>query len=956
METLKNIIKITLSDYNTLVANGSIVKNGVTYNYSPNDTIYITANGYGDDYVELCGGGGYPLSSLANIATVSNIKGELDNEVDARQKKDYELQQQIDAIVDADDTTVVNTSHVAHTEKAYATSASDTRGHWTVSIPGITSLYDGLKIHVKLSTYWYGNGEAYNTLNVNGLGAKMVWWRYNSRLTTHFDKNAEVTLTYRSDCGSYEPTVTTGELTKGTVYTDGWMADYAYYSQNLEDLRYYYSRPYAGSTISAHHLCAFDETGKLIMLTNESGSGSSFTPTTTAFRPEDIVCCVSNVTAGNQVGEGQIYNQRAACYTNYNFGTQPTVASTIYLAGYAFDDGLFVLNTSNWFKYVPSNTTASLSTYFNTGTYYIRVGVGYGNSSYFTLFAHNDVYYFDGLSLMPCITRAKSAINATNSANDGVGNNIVNHYSTATNIKNSTSTGGLDQLHDSGNTFDFTDKNPNATTYDSTLTGTLTKGASGNYASSFGGKSVASGKRAFAEGTLTIAKGAYSHAEGGDTVTLGEEAHAEGFMSTAVGQASHAEGHSTVAAAIYSHAEGDQTLASGNVSHAEGYLTKATKEYSHAEGMNTTASGATAHAEGDATTANGMDSHAEGYSSTASGDYSHAEGNLTQASGNSSHAEGYKTEALHPYSHAEGMNTTANGDTAHVEGNLSTASGTDSHAEGYSSIASGATSHAEGANTVASGTKAHAEGYKTTAQGDHSHSEGAETKALGTASHAEGLSTQASNVYDHAEGMNTVASGTVSHAEGNATKALGADSHAEGKQTTANAASSHAEGFGSYAGGTYSHAEGYYAKTSNDAEHASGKYNNSRTGTNGTIFSVGIGTSDTARKNAIDIGANGDTYIYGVGNFTGNNVGASSTVATVLNTMNTAINKKIGTSDLVTTINGGTTSTYPPTANAVRAYVESMIEEATTAEVDAIFGDVLSTENTIAAALDEIIG
>ena len=418
------------------------------------------------------------------------------------------------------------------------------------------------------------------------------------------------------------------------------------------------------------------------------------------------------------------------------------------------------------------------------------------------------------------------------------------------NIKDSGSTGGLDQLHDGGDTFDFTGKNPKATTYDSTLTGTLTKGASGNYASSFGGKSIASGKRAFAEGTLTIAQGAYSHAEGGDTVTLGEEAHAEGFMSTAVGQASHAEGHSTVAEAIYSHAEGDQTLASGNVSHAEGYLTKTTAEYSHAEGMNTTASGATSHSEGDATTASGMDSHAEGYSSTAFGDYSHAEGNTTEASGNSSHTEGYNTKATHPYSHAEGMNTTASGDTSHVEGNLSTASGTDSHAEGYSSTASGATAHAEGANTVASGTKAHAEGYATTAQGDHSHAEGSETKALGTASHAEGLSTQASNVYDHAEGMSTVASGTVSHAEGNATKALGADSHAEGKQTTANAASSHAEGFGSYAGGTYSHAQGYYTKTMNDAEFACGKYN--ATSSN-VLFSVGCGTSNNVRKNALTL-------------------------------------------------------------------------------------------------------
>ncbi len=124
----------------------------------------------------------------------------------------------------------------ARTEIAYKTGENDVGGHWTVAIPGITELYDGLKIHIKLSTSYYGNKEGYNTLNVNSLGPQLVWYRYDHTLTTHFPKGSEVTLTYRnSGCKAYtiptpEEGATPGELTAGTKVTSGWVANYAYYS------------------------------------------------------------------------------------------------------------------------------------------------------------------------------------------------------------------------------------------------------------------------------------------------------------------------------------------------------------------------------------------------------------------------------------------------------------------------------------------------------------------------------------------------------------------------------------------------------------------------------------------------------------------------------------------------------------------------------------------------------
>lgn len=133
-----------------------------------------------------------------------------------------------------------------------------------------------------------------------------------------------------------------------------------------------------------------------------------------------------------------------------------------------------------------------------------------------------------------------------------------------------------------------------------------------------------------------------------------------------------------------------------------------------------------------------------------------------------------------------------------------------------------------------------AEGYNTTASGNSSHAEGNYTTASGVDSHAEGFSTTASGNYSHAEGYSTTVSGDYSHAEGYNTIASGVNSHAEGTSTTAS--------------GNRSHAAGLYTKALHDNEVAYGSYNESN---DNTLFSVGDGTSDTARHNAFEITTTG---------------------------------------------------------------------------------------------------
>ena len=96
------------------------------------------------------------------------------------------------------------------------TSTSDSVGAWTVTIDGITELYDGLTVKVKITTE---QGSSYSTLNVNNLGANPVWFGYSVPLTssTPLALNQEVILTYRTTASA------SGIEIGGTSYTRGWV-------------------------------------------------------------------------------------------------------------------------------------------------------------------------------------------------------------------------------------------------------------------------------------------------------------------------------------------------------------------------------------------------------------------------------------------------------------------------------------------------------------------------------------------------------------------------------------------------------------------------------------------------------------------------------------------------------------------------------------------------------------
>lgn len=149
-----------------------------------------------------------------------------------------------------------------------------------------------------------------------------------------------------------------------------------------------------------------------------------------------------------------------------------------------------------------------------------------------------------------------------------------------------------------------------------------------------------------------------------------------------------------------------------------------------------------------------------------------------------------------------------------------------------------------------------------------------ENKATADCAHAEGHQTTASEQAAHAEGKKTVASSPYAHAEGDQTQATASSSHSEGFGTRASGYASHAEGGSTVASGNFTHAGGEHTKATNYAEQAIGYYNKStHVDNNGqwkgdsesTLFSIGNGTSERDRKNALEVKQDGTVLVQNPG-------------------------------------------------------------------------------------------
>lgn len=247
----------------------------------------------------------------------------------------------------------------------------------------------------------------------------------------------------------------------------------------------------------------------------------------------------------------------------------------------------------------------------------------------------------------------------------------------------------------------------------------------------------------------------------------------------------------------------------------------------------------------------------------------------------------------------------SNLNTATVYGN---AYGKYSHAEGGRNSSFGAWSHAEGYNNSSVGEWSHAEGHYTIAVGKGSHAEGGifvlpgygtidsftedgnyiiltVTGPVGSDGYFIYIPTFYDGLIEIIDNQNS--NNKIKIAKPNTGLTMNFNKLVglkyliweEGPLSGAIGEGSHTEGSDTSAIGAYSHAEGVYTTTSNYGEHASGKYNLSNKAeynqgnivTDGTLFSIGVGISDSTRENAFEVLTNGQVYIKGIGDYDGTN-------------------------------------------------------------------------------------
>lgn len=208
----------------------------------------------------------------------------------------------------------------------------------------------------------------------------------------------------------------------------------------------------------------------------------------------------------------------------------------------------------------------------------------------------------------------------------------------------------------------------------------------------------------------------------------------------------------------------------------------------------------------------------------------------------------------------KGTNGTATGNLAISAGDdkkasdgtqfTSAASGDHAVAFGYGNTCAGRTTLAQGLYNIVNGKDSVAFGQRNLVNGDQAFAAGQQNEVSARIAVAIGYKNKATNTDSIAIGYQNTSSGSASVAMGDTCEASGTSSTAMGYKTKAT--------------GAHTSTFGQNTQATNDGEVAMGSYNKSTTSTEAseqTVFSLGIGTSDTNRINAIEIKKNGDVYI-----------------------------------------------------------------------------------------------
>lgn len=268
--------------------------------------------------------------------------------------------------------------------KCYNTSTTDTAGTWTVSIPNVTELTEGLTIKIRLKTSY---NSTKNTLNVNGLGAKTIYFRYGNKLTGHYPKESVLALTYTSDA-----------ISSGNDRS-GWIIENIYDSTNTFQLRKYYSRYTTKSVLYRYMVCFVNKDNLLVPANNVNNSTSTNkTLTVDSFDLSKGIYYYNSTTtvaAGSLTPTSTLYQQIGLINLQYSFNTGKTLTANkpVYLVVTPLGEhGEVILATNPIAQEMPTT---------NDGNHYVFLGYAY-DTYRIELTIEHPVYVYN--SIKECYT------------------------------------------------------------------------------------------------------------------------------------------------------------------------------------------------------------------------------------------------------------------------------------------------------------------------------------------------------------------------------------------------------------------------------------------------------------------------------------------------------------------------------------------------------------------------
>lgn len=255
------------------------------------------------------------------------------------------------------------------------TNTGTTSGVWTGSHPDITSYFDGMTI-----AFYQNNvaGASTTTLNINGLGAKTIYYANDTKLTTHYGPRALIMLQY--------------DLEQDRFYAHDF-----YFSSADYELRWT-TDVQAGAYVHGYQLLLEGADGKYYPVTEGGSTGNTNTVSTAEIRvggnmlaydsstdyAADAIISTDYLWTSRQTGTMEYWNNRDAGWaTPYN---------PIYLVGTINANGNFVLDNSSYTSFLTQDLPTT-----DDGKIYWYVGLMTDNYDDYRLVARHPMYiYKDG--------------------------------------------------------------------------------------------------------------------------------------------------------------------------------------------------------------------------------------------------------------------------------------------------------------------------------------------------------------------------------------------------------------------------------------------------------------------------------------------------------------------------------------------------------------------------------